>query len=115
MLLKFIRLCIIFILIGGGFILYNQQVVRDRITPYVSMLPQAQKSVKGINTNRSEEITNQLKKEVDSGINQAQKQALNIKVSDVYNFFNKGQKITGDFRAFQENLKKDIGNLNKNK
>ena len=106
MLLKFIRICIIFILIGGGFILYNQ---------YPNMFTQTQKAVKGISTNKSEEISNQLKREVGSGVNQVQKQALNIKFSDVYDFFNKGQKITGDFRTFQENIKKEIENLNKNK
>ena len=95
MLLKFIRICIIFILIGGGFILYNQQIVKDRINPYLNIFSQAQKSVKGISTNKSEEISNQLKKEVGSGINQIQKQALNIKLSDVINFLNKGQKIIG--------------------
>jgi len=106
MLLKFIRLCLIFILIGGGFILYQQ---------HAGMFPQVQKAVKGISTNKSQEISNQLKKEVGSEINQAQKQALNINLSDVMNFFNKGQKITGDLRSLQENVKKDIENLNKKK
>ena len=115
MLLKFIRLCLIFILIGAGFILYNQQIVKDKITPYTNIFPQAQKAVKGISTNKSEEISNQLKKEADSAISQLQTQALNLKLSEVINFFNKGQKITSDFQTFQKNLKKDIENLNKNK
>ena len=109
MLLKFIWFCIIFILIGVGFIFYNQQHLS------VNMFTQAQKAVKGISTNKSEQISNQLKKEVDNGISQAQKQVFNLRFSDVYIFFNKGQKITGDFRAFQENLKRDVEDFNKSK
>lgn len=109
MLLKFIWLCIIFILVGAGFILYNQHYFS------VNMFPQVQESVKGISTNKSEQISSQLKKEVDSGINQAQRQVLDLKVSDIYNFFNKGQKITGDFQSLSENIKKEIENFNKSK
>lgn len=114
MLLKFIRLCLIFILIGGGFILYNQQWVRDWVGSYFNssigdnMFSEAQKSVKGISTNKSEEITNQLQKDVGNGIDQAQKQVLNMRVSDIVDFFNKGQKISSDFHVFQESVKKDI-------
>jgi hypothetical protein len=109
MLLKFIWICIIFILVSVGFIFYKQQHFS------VNMFTQAQEAVKGISTSKSEQISNQLKEEVDNGFNHAQRQVLNLKVSDIYSFFNKGQKITGDFQAFQENLKRDIENLNKNK
>lgn len=100
MLKKFILFCLVFILIGGGIIFYKQK------NPHFSIpnIP----SVKGINTSRAGEISNGLK-------SKAEKQVMNIKISDLVNIYNRTQKIASDFRAFQDYIKKEAGSLIKKK
>ncbi len=113
MLTKFIKLCLIFIVIGGGLILYKQPSVRDqifaRIPKSIPNLPQ----VKGISTDKFGSISGQLKSELDKSVNQAQKQLYNIKLGDVLKFLNRTQKITTDFRGFQEYIKDQVANFGK--
>jgi ABC-type bacteriocin/lantibiotic exporter with double-glycine peptidase domain len=115
MLKKFIRLCLIFILIGGGIIIYKQPAIREKIMTATHIFTPSLPAVKGINTNKAGDISNQLKSDVNNTINQAEKQALNIKVSDLLSFFNRTQKIANDLRSFQEYVKKEVANLGKKK
>lgn len=100
MLIKFIKLCLIFIIIGGGIILYNQKKLSFSLPEF--------KNVKGINTSKAAEIPNQLKSE-------AEKKVKDTKISDLINIYNQAQKLARDFRAFQEYLKKEAANLVKKK
>jgi hypothetical protein len=111
MLKKFIKLCLIFILIGGVFILYKQVNIRNNIIAYIQNLP----SVKGISTSKGGDVSNQVKSQVDKGINQAEKKVTNTKISDLINIYNQTQKYAKDFRAFQEYIKKEAANLIKKK
>lgn len=111
MLKKFIKLCLIFILIGGGFILYKQGSVRNNIISYIRNLP----NVKGISTSKGGDVPGQLKSQVDKGIKQAEKKATDTKISDLINIYNQTQKYAKDFRAFQEYIKKEAANLIKKK
>lgn len=113
MLVKFIRLCIIFIIIGGGIIIYNKPDVRDKIIASVQGFKPALPDVKGLSTNKAGSISGQLKSDIDNSINQAQKQALNMKVGDLVNIFHGTQKIANDFRSFQEYVKGQVENLGK--
>lgn len=111
MLKKFINLCLIFILIGGGFILYKQVNIRNNIISYIQNLP----NVKGISTSKAGDVPGQVKSQVDKGISQVEKQAKNTKISDLLNIYNQTQKYAKDFRAFQEYIKKEAANLIKTK
>ena len=121
MLRKFIHLCLIFILIGGGYILYKQPNLRNQALKYshisVPNLPAVKginlPAVKGISTGKSGSISGQLKSEVNNTINSAEKQALNLKVSDLVNFFNRAQKIGKDARSFQDYVKQQLANFGK--
>lgn len=104
MLKKFIKLCLIFILIGGGIILYKQGNVRSGIIYYIQNLP----NVKGVSTSKAGDVTNQLKSE-------AEKKVKNTKLSDLINIYNQTQKYAKDFRAFQEYIKKEAESLIKKK
>ena len=84
MLKKFIKLCIIFIFIGVGFILYKQSDVRNNIISYIQNLP----NVKGINTSKTGDVQDQVKSQVDKSINQAEKKVTNTKISDLINIYN---------------------------
>lgn len=114
MLLKFIIFCLLFIVVGGGFIAYKQPSIRERFVPYVQKVP-VPKEVKGISTSKAGKITNDLKSDLDDGVKQAQKQAMDLKVSDILNFINRGQKIAKDFRGFQDYIKEQVDNLIKKK
>lgn len=107
MLKKFISLCFLFILIGGGYILYKQSDVRDGIVAYIKSFP----SVKGISVNRTEDVSSQLKSKVNKEISKAEKNITNTKISDIINIYNQTKKYAEDFRAFQEYVKKEAGNL----
>lgn len=111
MLIKFIKLCLIFIFIGGGIILYKQVNVRNNVISYIQNLP----NVKGISTEKAGDVPNQLKSQVNKSINQAEKKVTNTKISDLINIYNQAQKYAKDFRAFQEYLKKEAENLIKTK
>ncbi len=104
MLLKFISLCLLFIVIGGGILLYNQPAIRNNILTY---LPQNKSlpDVKGIGTEKAQDVTGQIKSDIDEGVKKVQGEALNLKVSDLVNIVNRGQKIAEDFRGFQEYIK----------
>lgn len=104
MLVKFIKLCLIFILIGGGFILYKDKSIRNNLLGYVQNLP----SVKGISTQKASDVPNQLKSE-------AEKKVKNAKISDLISIYNQTQKFAKDFRAFQEYIKKEADKLIKTK
>lgn len=110
MLLKFIFLCLLFIVIGGSFILYRQPEFGSRISSYTRYIP-GLKEVKGLNTERAGSISGQLRSEFDKGVDDARKQALNLKVSDLMNYLNRGQKIASDLRGFQEYIKKEVENF----
>lgn len=105
MLKKFISFCLVFILIGGGIILYKQPSLLSSVPGLKNI---NFKSVKGINTDKAEEVSGKLKSE-------AEKQVMNIKISDLINIFNQTQKIAGNFRSFQEYVKKEAENLIKTK
>ncbi len=111
MLKKFIKLCLIFILIGGGFILCKQASVRNNIISYIRNLP----DVKGINTSKAGDVPSQLKSQVDKGIKQAEKKATDTKISDILYIYNQTRKYAKDFRAFQDYIKKEAENLIKTK
>lgn len=116
MLLKFIKLCLIFIIIGGGFILLKQSSVRNQIfshIPNISKFASGLPAVKGISDSKFGSISGQLKSEFDSSVNQAGKQLYNIKLGDVIKFLNRSQKIATDFRGFQEYLKEQVANFGK--
>lgn len=113
MLLNFIRICIIFILIGGGIILFKQQSLRDRALSYLHIndirfanLPE----VKGIKISKAGELTKNIKSDVDAGVKQTQKGAMNLKVSDLINIYERGQKLVKDFRSFQDYVKEQVNN-----
>ena len=107
MLKKFIKLCLIFILIGGGIILYKQANIRNNIISYIQNLP----NVKGINTSKAGDVPSQLKSQVDKGIKQAEKKATDTKISDILYIYNQTRKYAKDFRSFQEYIKKEAANL----
>ncbi len=111
MLKKFIKLCLIFIFIGGGIILYRESSIRNNIISYIQSLP----NVKGISTEKAGDIPNQLKSQVNKSINQAEKKVTSTKISDLINIYNQAQKYAKDFRAFQEYIKKEASNLIKTK
>ncbi len=111
MLKKFIKLCLLFILIGGGYILYNKSDVRNNIISYIQNLP----NVKGISISKTEDVPDQVKSKVNEEINQAEKKVKNTKISDLINIYNQTKKIAHDFRSFQEYIKKEAANLIKKK
>lgn len=114
MLLKFIKLCLLIILIGGGILLYNQPSIRNNLLSY---LPQnaSVPDVKGIGTEKAQDVSGQLKSDIDEGVKRVQGEALNLKVSDLINILNRGQKIAEDFRGFQEYIKVQFENSVNNK
>lgn len=114
MLLKFIKLCLLFIVIGGGVLLYNKPTIRNNILSY---LPQnaSVPDVKGIGTEKAQDVTGQLKNDIDEGVKKVQGEALNLKVSDIMNIVSRGQKIAEDFRGFQEYIKAQAEGILNNK
>src|SRR4051812_25942492 len=108
MIIKFIQLCLLFILVGGGFIIYNQPAIRNQILGYANNYIPGLPDVKGISTSKTPEIPKQLKSGVDDTINQAQKKARDIKVGDLMDIANTAQKTIKDFRAFQEYIKEQV-------
>lgn len=100
MIIKFIKFCLVFIVIGSGVILYKQPNL-------LSSVPGAQ-AVKGISTSKAVELPNQLKSE-------AEKQIKNIKISDLPGIFDQTKKFANDLRAFQDYIKKEAENLIKKK
>lgn len=114
MLFKFIQLCLVFILVGGGILIYNQPALRENIfsfLPKSSPLP----DVKGIGTEKAGEVTGRLKSDIDEGVKKAQNEALNLKVSDLMSIVSRGQKIAEDFRGFQEYIKGQFDGVLNNK
>jgi hypothetical protein len=115
MLLKFIRLCIIFIIIGGGILIYNQPEIRGKIIQIVSPTLSNLPDVKGISTKRANNISNHIRSDIIDSIAQAQSNVLNLRVSDIINFVNGSQKIASDFRGFQDYIKEEANNYIKDK
>ncbi len=113
MLLKFIKLCIVFIIIGGGVFTFNRPDIRDKIISSVQGVKPALPDVKGLSTNNVGSISGQLKTDIDNGIILAQKQALNLKIGDLVNIYHGYQKIANDFRSLQENVKGQVENFGK--
>jgi hypothetical protein len=68
-------------------------------------------NVLGMNTSRAQDITTQLQTDVNKQIEQTKNQALNIKISDVLNFFNRTQKVTNDFKSVQKYVKDQTENI----
>lgn len=64
--------------------------------------------MKGINTEKAENVPNKLKTE-------AEKKIKNTKISDLINIYNQAQKYANDFRSFQEYIKKEANNIIKKK
>lgn len=113
MLPKFIFFCLIFIVIGGGFIFFKQPSMINQIKKDASHFIPALKDVKGISTDKAGVIPGQLKSNIDKGLNEAQKQARDIKVGDLMDIVNRTQKFAKDFRQFQEYIKKEVENFGK--
>lgn len=68
-------------------------------------------SVLGINTKKADGVTSQLQSDINQQIGNVQKQALNLKISDVLNFFNRTQKVANDFKSMQNYVKDQAKNI----
>jgi len=115
MLLKFIRICFLLIVIGGSILIYNNPEMRSKILYVISPAAKNLPEVKGINTKRAENITNDIKSDFFESITQVQENILNMKISDVVDLVDGSKKITSDFRNFQEYIKEEANNYVKEK
>ena len=105
---KFIKSFFVILVILGGVFAFNNPTVRYQ---FVTMFHLYGGSVKGISTSRADGITNQLQTDVNGQIDQVKKQALNLRISDLINFFNRTQKIAKDFKSMQEYVKDQTKNI----
>lgn len=105
---KFIRSFFVVLVIVGAIFAFNNPTVRDRLITTFHLYGG---SVKGINTQRADDITTQLNSDINHQIDQAKNQALNIRVSDILGFFNRTQKIGNDFKSMQNYVKTQVGNI----
>lgn len=113
MLLKFIKLCIIFIIIGVSIIVYNRPELRSKMNfSLLASIPKI-KDVKGIDTQKGATISSQIKKDINKNFKEAQINFLNLRIIDLINTASKSGKIVKDFKNFQDYLKEQISNVAK--
>jgi hypothetical protein len=111
MLLKFIFFCLIFIFAGGGYIFFTQPSMLNQMIQDIGRFVPAVKDIKGISTSENKKIPDKIKKEVDKEVKKTEKQAMDIKVGDLKNLLDNGQKYIKDFRDLQEYVKREAANL----
>ncbi len=113
MIIKFITFCLIFIVLGAGYIFFMQPAMLSQITNDVGKFIPAVKEIKGISTSKPDKVPEKLKSEVDKEVKKVETKAKEIKIGDVMTILGNAQKYIQDFRNFQEYLKKEAGNLGK--
>lgn len=105
---KLLKAFFILLLIGGAIFAFKNPIVSNQIG---NVFHTYGGSVLGINTKKADGITSQLQSDVNQQINNVQKQALNIRLSDIFNFFNRTQKVANDFKSMQNYVKDQAGKI----
>ena len=105
---KLIKSFFVILIIVGVVFAFNNPAVRYQ---FVTMFHLYGGNVKGINTVRAGTITGQLEGDVNDQIESLKKQALNLRITDVINFFNRTQKVARDFKSMQEYVKDQTKDL----
>ena len=104
---------IICLLLGAVyFLVNNSDNLRDQV---LSFLHVPQQSVKAASTKRGQEISNQLKSQLGNGINSAEKQIMNLKISDAVSLLSHAQKIPVSMGSIQSFLTQEFNTYAKKK
>jgi len=80
------------------------------VTNYAGQI-QEQIGVKGASTSRAQEIAGKIGNDVGSQVDSAEKQAMQLKVSDIVNGLSRFQRIPQDTNSIKEFVQTQIGNV----
>lgn len=105
---KLLKSFFIILIIVGAVFAFKNPTVKDQLSTIFHLYGG---NVLGINTKKADGLTSQLQSDVNQQINNVQKQALNLKISDVLNFFNRTQKVANDFKSMQNYVKDQAGKI----
>jgi hypothetical protein len=79
-------------------------------TNYVGALQQ-QAGVKGASTSRAKEISGQIGNDIGSQIDSAEKQIMELKVSDIVNGLSRFQRVPQDVNGIKNFVQKQVGSM----
>lgn len=105
--LKLIRhvLTLILIIGIGYFIITYSGPVKDK---FMTLFHLSAGSVKGASTSRANALTGQIKSDINNQVGSLEKQALNIKISDIVQVLSRLQKIPRDINSLENYLTAQI-------
>jgi|SRR6185369_11509215 len=84
-------------------------------TRLLSLMNLPETSVKGISTDRAQDIGDKFKSDVESQLNILEEQALNFTLGDAITTVSRLQRIPQDFHSIQEYTSQQIENFTKKK